>query len=88
VAKIKETKAIVSVRKAPRIIPFVVTAGLIGLIASLITAWSIQATPSFFGSVVAYGTGIFMAFGLVIALILDAISHARAKTLEATKLEQ
>jgi len=87
VAKIKETKATVSVRKAPRIIPFVVTAGLIGVIASLITAWSIQASASFFGLVVAYGTGIFMALGLVLALILDAISQAQAKTLEATKLE-
>ncbi len=87
-AKIKETKATVSVRKAPRIIPFVVTAGVIGLIVSLATAWGIQASQNFFGMVVAYGTGIFMALGLVVALVLDAISSARAKTLEATKLER
>jgi hypothetical protein len=87
VAKIKETKAAVSVRKAPRLIPFVATAGVVGLVGSLFTAWSIQATANFFGVIVAYGTGIFMALGLVVVLILDAISQARAKTLEATKLE-
>jgi hypothetical protein len=87
VANIKETKATVSVRKAPRILPFVASAGVIGLVVSLITAWSIQAPANFFGVVVAYGTGIFMAIGLVLVLVLDAISQARAKTLEATKLE-
>ncbi len=86
-AKIKESKAIVSVRKAPRIIPFVASAGVIGVIVSLFTAWTIQATQSLFGVIVAYGTGIFMVLGLVVVLILDAISQARAKTLEATKLE-
>jgi hypothetical protein len=75
------------VRKAPRIIPFVASAGVIGLLVSLITAWSIQASATFFGMVVAYGTGIFMALGLTVVLVLDAISTARAKTLEATKLE-
>lgn len=86
-AKIQKSKATISVRKAPRIIPFVATAGVVGLVVSLVTAWSIQATSNFFGVVVAYGTGIFMALGLVIVLVLDAISQARAKTLEATKLE-
>lgn len=86
-AKIKETKVTVSVRKAPRLIPFVATAALLGLIVSLIVAWSIQASGEFFGPVVAYGTAIITALGLVIALILDAISQARAKTEEATKLE-
>ncbi|MFM6977792.1 MAG: hypothetical protein ACKOWR_03660 [Micrococcales bacterium] len=87
-AKIKETKTKVSVRKAPRIIPFVASAGVVGLLVSLITAWSIQASASFFGLVVAYGTAIFMALGLALVLVLDAISHAKAKTLEATKLER
>ncbi len=64
-----------------------VTAGVIGLIVSLATAWGIQASQNFFGMVVVYGTGIFMALGLLVALVLDAISSARAKTLEATKLE-
>jgi hypothetical protein len=87
VAKIKETRATVSGRKAPRLIPFIVSAGLIGLIVSLATAWGVHAAAGLFGVVVAYGTGIFLALGLVVALVLDAISHARAKTLKATKLE-
>jgi uncharacterized membrane protein len=87
VAKIKESKATVSVRKAPRLIPFVATAAVIGLICSLILAWSIQASSEFFGPVVAYGTAAITALGLVVALILDAVSQARAKTVEATKLE-
>jgi hypothetical protein len=83
----KTSKSQISIRKAPRLIPFVATAGVIGLAFTLILAWTIQAPANFFGVVVAYGTGAFMAVGLIIVLILDAVSQARAKTLEATKLE-
>lgn len=83
----KTSKSTLKIRKAPRLLPFVITAGLIGLIVSLIVAFAIAAPANFFGMVVAYGTGIFMAIGLVVALILDSISQARARTIEATKLE-
>ena len=86
-AKIKESSATLTVRKAPRLIPFVATAALIGVIASLILAWSVGASATLFGVVVAYGTLIVTALGLGLALLLDAISTARAKTLKATKLE-
>ena len=61
----KTSKAIVEIRKAPRIIPFVITAAVIGLVISAITALVINAPASFFGYVVGWGTIAFAA-------ILDA----------------
>ena len=63
------------------------TAAVIGLVGSVILALAIGASSTFFGLVVAYGTAIVTGLGLALAVILDAISQARAKTIEATKLE-
>lgn len=83
----KTSKAIVEIRKAPRIIPFVTTAAVIGLLVSVITAFAIKAPASFFGYVVGWGTIAFAAIGLIVAVVLEQISHSRTKRLDATKIE-
>lgn len=83
----KTSKAIVEIRKAPRIVPFVATAAVIGLIVSAITAGVIQAPSHFVGYVIGWGTVIFASLGLILSVILEAISRTRTKRLEATKIE-
>lgn len=83
----KISKATVDIRKAPRIIPFVATAALIGLLVSAITAAAIKAPANFFGYVIGWGTVIFAALGLIVAVVLEQISQSRTKRLEATKIE-
>ena len=83
----KTSKAIVEIRKAPRIIPFVITGAVIGLIVSVITVLTIKAPGNFFGYVLVWGTAIFAALGLIVSVVLEQISHARTKRLDATKIE-
>lgn len=83
----KTSKAIVEIRKAPRIIPFVITAAVIGLVISVITSLVIKAPASFFGYVVGWGTIAFAAIGLIVSVVLEQISHSRTKRLDATKIE-
>ena len=83
----KTSKAIVEIRKAPRIIPFVATAAVVGLIVSAITAAVIQAPGYFVGYVIGWGTVVFAAIGLFVSVVLEAIFRTRTKRLEATKIE-
>ena len=83
----KTSKAVVEIRKAPRIIPFVVTGAIIGLLVSAITAVAIQAPANFFGYVIGWGTIAFAAAGLVVSVVLEQISQSRTKRLDATKIE-
>ncbi|MEY4491975.1 MAG: hypothetical protein RL085_386, partial [Actinomycetota bacterium] len=83
----KTSKAIVEIRKAPRIIPFVATAAVVGLVVSAITAAAIQAPGHFVGYVIGWGTVVFAAIGLFVSVVLEAIFRTRTKRLEATKIE-
>ncbi len=83
----KTSKALVDIRKAPKFIPFVATATLIGLFVSAITAWVIQAPGNFFGYVIVWGTVLFAFAGVIVALIFEAILRSRSKRIEATKIE-
>jgi hypothetical protein len=83
----KTSKATVDIRKAPRVIPFVITAALLGLIISAIIAFAIQAPANFVGYLIGWTTVAFAAFGLIVSVVLEQISHSRTKRLEATKIE-
>lgn len=83
----KTSVALVEIRKAPKFLPFVATAAVIGFIVSAITAWAIEAPGYFSGYVLVWGTVIFAVLGVIVALIFESISRARSKRIEATKIE-
>ena len=83
----KTSKTTVEIRKAPRIVPFVATAAVLGLIISAITAAVIQAPASFVGYLLAWGTVAFAVVGLIVSVVLEQIAHSRTKRLDATKIE-
>ncbi|MEN9343114.1 MAG: hypothetical protein RIR24_701 [Actinomycetota bacterium] len=83
----KISTALVDIRRAPKFLPFTVTAGALGLVISLVTAFAIQAPGNFFGYVVVWGTVLFATAGLILAVVLESIFKARSKRIEATKIE-
>lgn len=83
----KTSTAVVDIRRAPKFIPFVATAAVIGLIVSSVTAWVIQAPGNFFGYVIVWGTVLFASAGLILTIVIEAIFRARSKRIEATKIE-
>lgn len=83
----KTSTTLVDIRRAPKFIPFVATAAVIGFIVSAITAWVTQAPGNFFGYVIVWGTILFASVGLVFSVLLEAFFRARSKRIEATKIE-
>lgn len=83
----KTSSAKVDIRKAPRIIPFVLTFAFLGFVISTVTALVTQAAPSFVGYLIGWGTVAFTAVGVILAVVLEQISLARTKRLDATKIE-
>ena len=83
----KTSTTLVDIRKAPKFIPFAATAAVIGLFVSAITAWVIQAPGNFFGYVIVWGTVLFAAVGVIVALLFEALLRSRTKRIEATKIE-
>jgi len=81
----------VQIRRSPKYLQFLITGGILGLIIALILNASIAAdartAAPILGYLVAFSVAIGAALGMVAAVILDRIGTARAKTLEATKLE-
>ncbi len=82
----------VSIRRVPKFLPFLITGGVIGVVIGAGAGISIPAeqrtAEPIITYLIAYGAGIGVVAGIVAALIVDRIGLARAKTLEATKLEQ
>lgn len=83
----KTTNTQVQLRRAPRLVPFLVTSALIGLIATIALAVSISAAAGFFGWLVAFGTAAITVAGWIIFLVLDAIFARRSRVVSATKIE-
>ena len=81
----------VSIRRSPKFFPFLLTGGIIGLILAFILNAGIspeaRTAAPILGYLVAFLAAIGAGAGVTIAVILDRIGTARAKTLEATKLE-
>lgn len=82
----------VSIRRVPRFLPFILTGGVLGVLVALIIGLSIpeeqRTAEPIVTYLVAYLGGIGMVLGIVAALILDRVGLARAKRVEATKIEQ
>ena len=82
----------VKIRRTPKFLPFLVTGAVIGVIIAVILGLSIPAEQRTEAPVVTYLLGslgaLGAAAGIVTAVIADRIGVARAKTVEATKLEQ
>ena len=82
----------VKIRRSPKFLPFLVTGAVIGVIIAVLLGLSIPADSRTEAPVVTYLIGYLGALGaaagIVTAVIVDRIGVARAKTLEATKLEQ
>ncbi|MEY4437288.1 MAG: hypothetical protein RL100_752 [Actinomycetota bacterium] len=82
----------VRIRKVPRFLPFMITFGVIGVIVGAGLGLSIPADQRTAEPIVtyliAYLGGIGVVLGIVTTLILDRIGLAKAKRVEATKIEQ
>lgn len=89
--KIVMSTETVRIRKTPRFLPFLLTGGILGIIAALVVGLTIpeeqKTGEPIVTLLVAFFAGIGMSLGIVLTIILDRIGIARAKTLEATKLE-
>ena len=83
----KTSQTQVELRRAPRLVPFLVTAAVIGLIVSLALAVSVKADAGFFGYLVVFGTAAVTVVGWVIFILLDAIFARRSRLVSATKIE-
>ena len=81
------TKTQVQLRRAPRLVPFLVTSACVGLLLSLALAVAISAKPGFFGYLVAFGTALVTVIGWIAWIILDAIFARRSRLVSATKIE-
>jgi len=81
----------VKIRRSPKYLPFLITGGVIGAIIGTILGLSIpeeqRTAEPVITYLIAYLGGIGVVAGIVAALVVDRIGVARAKTVEATKLE-
>ena len=82
----------VKIRRSPKYLPFLITGGVIGAIVGTVLGLSIPAEQKTAEPIITYLIaflgGLGVVAGIVAALVVDRIGVARAKTIEATKLEQ
>ena len=81
----------VTIRRSPKYLQFLLTGGVLGIIAAFILNASIAAANRTAAPILGYLMLMLAALGVAVgvsaAVIIDRITAARAKTLEATKLE-
>jgi ABC-type branched-subunit amino acid transport system permease subunit len=81
----------VKIRRSPKYLTFLISGAILGIIVALILGFSIpsesRTAKPLVTFMVAFLGGGGAALGIIIAVILDRIFVARAKSVEATKLE-
>jgi hypothetical protein len=81
----------VKIRRSPKYLPFLITGGVIGVIVGAVLGLSIpaaqQTAEPIITYLIAFIGGLGVVAGIVAAIVVDRIGVARAKTVEATKLE-
>lgn len=79
----------VTIRKAPKYLPFLLAFATLGFITAVIVYLNIDESAkdnaSILGLLLTYFSGAGAALGLVVALIIDGISRLRAKTAVAER---
>ena len=79
----------VRIRKAPKLLPFLLLFAGLGLITALVLNSTIsdevRTTQPIFGYLVVWGTMLGGVIGLIVALIWDNISRLSAKTVDAER---
>ena len=82
----------VTVRRSPKYLTFIITGAVIGVIVAGVIGLTIpeqqRTAEPVVTYLIAYIGGIGVVLGIVVALIVDRIGLAKAKTVEATKLKQ
>jgi hypothetical protein len=89
VSNTDESTTQVRIRRVPKIPVFIVGGAILGEIVTIILTASFPADPSVgFGAILGYfsiyGVTAGVAFGAIVAIVLDRILARRAKTLTAT----
>lgn len=87
------TQRQISVRRAPKYVPFLVAGGLLGIVIAAISSFSVPAPKDYTqGSVFGYFMILFAAGGLllggVVALVLDRISLRRSERAVVEEIEE
>lgn len=77
----------VEIRRTPRFLPFLLTGAAAGFLIALIAWLATGANGQIFGYLIAYGTGIGAALGIIAATAVEAATRKRTKQALATKLE-
>lgn len=79
----------VEIRKAPKFLPFMLVFAGLGLVLAIVLNSFIsdedRTAQPILGYLIGYLSAIGAVLGLVVALVFDAISRARIKTLDATR---
>ena len=90
-AKKTDKTEILEIRKAPKFLPFMFTGTLIGLIVGIVLNAMIPSAnrtgQDIFGYIVLFLMACGFGVGTIVAVILDWVSRARIKQVEATKLK-
>jgi len=90
-AKKTEQTETLEIRKAPKFLPFMFTGTMIGLVVGILLYQLIPAEnrtgQNIFGYLVIFFMFAGFAAGIVLTVVLDWLSRARIKQVEATKLK-
>lgn len=88
-----ESRASVSVRRAPRYFRFMAVGAAVGVIVSIALTFSFPEQEDFSRLQVLGFTGLFIvavavALGALVAIVIDRVSRGRARTVEAERIEE
>lgn len=89
----RESRAPVSVRRAPRYFRFMAVGAAVGVLVSIALTFSFPEQEDFSRLQVLGFTGLFIvavavALGALVAIVLDRVSRRRARTVDAERVEE